>query len=188
MTRANHITGEQILELINTRQSDRGYLEKDVEQDKLDRILEAGRLAPSACNSQPWRFIVVNDPGMKQKVAEACTAKELGFNKFITEAPVLLVIIRSKGKVISQIGGTIKDKEYSRVDIGIAAQNICLQAAAEGLGTCMLGWFNEKKVKELLGVPKNLRAELVITLGYPSKPHRKKIRKPSDEVISYNKF
>lgn len=182
------ISGEMMLELIRRRQSERGYLDREVEQEKLDRLLEAGRLAPSACNSQPWKFIVVNDPDMRKTVAEATSAKELGFNKFIDQAPVLLVIIRERPKLISQIGGSIKNKDYSVIDTGIAAENICLQATAEGLGTCILGWFDEKKVKKVLQVPDNKRAELVITIGYPSKPHRPKKRKDPEEVISYNKY
>lgn len=177
-----------MLGLITQRQSDRGYLDKEVEKEKLDRILEAGRMAPSACNSQPWRFIVVNEPELRKKIAKASSAKGLGFNNFIDQAPVLLIIVREKPKIISRIGGSVKDKDYSVIDIGIASENICLQASAEGLGTCMLGWFDEKKVKELLGIPKSKRAELVITLGYPSGPHRTKRRKVPTDIISYNKY
>ena len=177
-----------MLEHIELRQSDRGYLDKEVEKEKIERIVEAGRLAPSACNSQPWRFIVVNDPETREKISNAASAKTLGFNRFTDEVPVFIVIIREKSKPIARIGGTIKDKDYSQIDVGIAAENICLQAAAEGLGSCMLGWFDEKEVKRVLGVPSGKRAELVITIGYPSKPHREKRRKPKDEVISYNRY
>ncbi|MGM0666534.1 MAG: nitroreductase family protein [Bacteroidota bacterium] len=182
------ISGKEILEFIISRQSERGYHDKKVEADKLGRILEAGRMAPSASNSQPWRFIVVDEPGLRREVAKAATAKELGFNKFIDQAPLLLVIVKEKGKVISRVGGTIKDKDYSLIDIGIAVQNICLQAYAEGLGTCIVGWFNEKKVKELLDIPASRRAEIIITLGYPSGKQRPKRRKEAGEVISYNKY
>lgn len=183
-----NISGKEILEFIISRQSERGYHDKEVEADKLGRILEAGRMAQSASNSQPWRFIVVDEPGIRNEVARAATAKKLGFNKFIDQAPILLVIVKEKGKVISRVGGTIKDKDYSLIDIGIAVQNICLQACAEGLGTCIVGWFNEKKVKELLDIPASRRAELIITLGYPSGKQRPKRRKEPAEVISYNKY
>jgi len=182
------ISGEMMLEHIRKRQSDRAYLDKDVEQEKLDRIAEAGRLAPSACNSQPWKFIFVNDPVIRKKVAAACSSKELGFNKFIDQPPILLAIIRKKPKIISRIGGSIKDKNYSLIDIGTAAENICLQAVAEGLGTCILGWFDEKELKKVLDVPGNKRIELVITIGYASKAQREKHRKDPSEVISYNKY
>lgn len=182
------ISGKEMLELVKKRQSDRAYESRDVEPDKLGRILEAGRLAPSACNSQPWKFIVVNEPAIREEVARAATASELGFNKFVNQAPVLIVLVRGKGKVISRVGGSLKNKEYSTIDIGIASGNICLQATAEGLGTCILGWFDEKKVKKILNIPESKRAELIITLGYPSKPTRSKIRKEAAEVISYNKY
>lgn len=173
---------------INSRQSDRSYLDKKIEKDKLNRILEAGRLAPSACNSQPWRFIVIDEPELLKKVASATSAKELGFNRFTDQVPVFIVIVREKSKPIAQLGGAIKNRDYSMIDVGIAAENICLQAAAEGLGSCMLGWFNEKEIKSLLNIPANKRAELVITLGYPAKPTRKKSRKAFDDVVSYNSY
>jgi len=173
---------------INLRQSDRGYSDQPVEKEKIERILEAGRLAPSACNSQPWKFIVVDDPGLRKGIAAASSAKALGFNKFTDQIQVFIVVIRERSNPVAQIGGTIKDKDYSLIDIGIAAENICLQATAEGLGTCILGWFNEKLVKKLLKVPAGKRAELIITLGYPSKPHRQKRRKDPGEVISYNRY
>ena len=182
------ISGKDMLEIIKKRQSDRGYFDREVEQWKLDRILEAGRLAPSACNSQPWKFIVVNEPGLKKEVARAATSKELGFNKFVDQAPILLVIVKGKGKVISRVGSSLKDKEYSRIDIGIATASICLQATAEGLGTCILGWFDEEMVKSLLGIPGQQRVELIITLGYSSKPYRQKQRKGLSEIITYNKY
>ena len=142
-----------MLEHIRMRQSDRAYLDRAVEQDKLDRILEAARLAPSACNAQPWKFIVVNEPGLRSKIAEASSAKNLGFNRFTDQVPVFIVVIRERTKVIAWIGGRVKDKDYSLIDIGIAAENICLQATAEGLGTCMLGWFDEKKGERTLESP-----------------------------------
>lgn len=182
------ISGEEMLAHVLSRQSDRGYIDKEVEKDKLERILEAGRLAPSACNSQPWKFIVVNDPELKPQVAEAASAKNLGFNRFTDQAALFIVIVREKSKPIARIGGTIKDKDYSQIDVGIAAENICLQAEAEGLGTCMLGWFNETEIKKLLKVPKNKRLELVITLGYPSKKKRAKSRKAFKDVVSYNRY
>ncbi len=180
--------GEEMLARFSSRQSDRAYLDKKVEKDKLDRILEAGRLAPSACNSQPWKFIVVDKPELLKKVSSASSAKELGFNRFTDQVPLFIVIVREKSKAIAQLGGTIKNRDYSMIDIGIAAENICLQASAEGLGSCMLGWFNEKEIKKVLNIPSNRRAELVIALGYPAKASRIKSRKSIDDVVSYNSY
>lgn len=180
--------GSDALKLICTRQSDRSYSDRLVEKEKIERILEAGRMSPSACNSQPWKFIVVDDPPLLREIAAASSAKTLGFNKFTGEAPLFIVVVREKSKPVARIGGAIKDKDYSLIDTGIAAGNICLQAAAEGLGSCMLGWFDEPRVRKALSIPGGRRAELIITLGYPAGEHREKRRKPASEVVSYNRY
>ena len=180
--------GVKMLELITSRQSDRKYINKPVEKEKLERIAEAGRMAPSANNSQPWKFIVVTDPDLLNKLAEAATSKILGLNTFANQAPVMIVVVREKTDFPSKIGATVKKRDYSLIDIGIASENICLQARAEGIGSCMMGWFNENLVKKILGVPKSKRVELIIALGYSLSEQRTKRRKSSDEVISYNKY
>jgi nitroreductase len=179
---------KEILDLILRRQSDRKYSNRPVEQEKLDRIIEAGRMAPSACNAQPWKFIIINEPELVAKVAEAASAPLLGMNTFVSQAPVQIVVVREKPNLTSKIGASIKDKDYSLIDIGIASENICLQAKAEGLGSCMLGWFDEPVVKKLLGVPKTKRVELIISIGYSLSNQREKRRKPADETVSYNKY
>jgi nitroreductase len=182
------ITGKEMFELIISRQSDRGYSDAPIEKDKLHRILEAGRMAPSACNAQPWKFIVITDPLLRDKIAIAAAAGLIGINKFVSQAPVLVIVVREKKNLTSKIGATIKDRDYSLIDIGIASENICLQAKAEGLGSCIIGWFDERLVKKLLGIPGSKRIELIITLGYSTKAHRQKIRKSAELIISYNKY
>lgn len=182
------IDGKLMLEIITKRQSDRRYSDKPVEKIKLDRILEAGRLAPSACNAQPWKFIVVTDPELMVRVAEAASARLLGMNTFVGQAPVMIVVVREKPNFSSKVGATIKNKDYSLIDIGIASENICLQARAEGLGSCMIGWFDEQLVKKILAIPPSKRVELIITLGYSLSNQREKRRKPPEEVVSYNKY
>jgi len=177
-----------MLDLIVSRQSDRKYTDRPVEDTKLDRIIEAGRMAPSACNSQPWKFIVVTEPGLLAKIADAASAKILGMNAFVGQAPALIVIVRENANFSSKIGGTIKQKDYSHIDIGIAAENICLQAEAEGLGSCMIGWFDESMVRKILGIPPSKRVEIIITLGYPAGEKRTKKRKPREITVSYNKY
>jgi nitroreductase len=177
------------LELVKTRQSTRAYSSQTVESEKVERCLEAARMAPSACNAQPWKFIVVNDPVIKNALADATQDRILPLNHFTKQAPVHVVIIREKANMTSSIGQVIKDKEFPAMDIGIAAIHFCLQALEEGLGTCILGWFNEKKVRKLLSVPPNKRIELMITMGYPATDKlRPKKRKPKEEVVSYNKY
>ena len=180
--------GKEMLELIAGRQSDRKYLDIPVEREKIERILEAGRISPSACNAQPWKFIVVDKAELKTKIAKAAAAKLIGMNVFINQAPTLIVIVREKPNFSSKVGATIKNKDYSRIDIGIAAGNICLQAEAEGLGSCMVGWFDEPLLKKLLSIPGSKRVELIITIGYSRSEQREKKRKPVNEVVSYNKY
>jgi nitroreductase len=182
------IDGKLMLELIKSRQSDRKYGNKPVEKEKLERVLEAGRLSPSACNAQPWKFILVTDPGLIAKLAEAASARLLGMNTFVAQAPAMIVVIREKPNFSSKVGATIKNKDYSLIDIGIASENICLQARAEGLGTCMIGWFDEKMVRKILSVPASKRVELIITIGYSISESREKKRKPVEVVVSYNKY
>lgn len=179
-----------LLELIKLRQSDRAYLDKPVEKDKLNRCLEAARLAPSASNSQPWTFVVIDEPELKDKVANKTFGPLKTFNKFVPQAPVIVAIVMEKPKLITEAGGRIKKKEYPLIDIGIAAEHFCLQAAEEGLGTCMLGWFDEKSVKKLIKVPKGKNIPLLITLGYTPNGYklRKKIRKEFDQTVRFNSY
>jgi nitroreductase len=180
--------GKKMLEIISTRQSDRKYSSKPVEQEKIERITEAGRISPSACNGQPWKFIVVNDPELVNEIALAASAKLLKMNTFVEQAKVIIVIVREGTNMTSNIGGTVKAKDYSLIDIGIAAENICIQAEAEGLGSCIVGWFDEKMLRKLLSIPRKKRVELLITLGYSEAEQRTKKRKPKEEVIRYNKY
>jgi len=182
------MNGKELLQLINYRQSDRAYLSTPIEKEKLERVLEAGRLAPSACNSQPWKFIVVGNQELKNKIADCTSSKVLGINHFTKQAPIHIVIVEEKAKFTANAGGLIKGKHFPLIDIGIAAEHICLQAAAEGLGSCMLGWFDEKKVKTLLNIPKSKRVPLIITIGYSEKETREKRRKNTDEIVSYNSY
>ena len=180
----------EVHQILSLRQSERSYSDKPVEPDKLARCLEAARIAPSACNSQPWKFVVVDDPQLKDKVAGYTTAGPLvSMNHFTRQAPILVVVVRESPNFESKIGTLLKDKPYTLMDIGIVAHQFCLQATAEGLGSCILGWFNEKKVKELLHIPRRKRAELIITLGYSaSQTLRPKVRKKLDEIFCHNRY
>ena len=177
-------------ELILKRQSDRKYIDKPVSREIIQRCLEAARLAPSASNSQPWTFVVIDDPELKNEVAHKTYGPLKSFNKFVPEAPVILAIVMEKPKLITEAGGRIKKKEYPLIDVGIAAEHFCLAAAEAGLGTCMLGWFDEKSVKKLINVPKQKNIPLLITLGYTPDGYRtrKKIRKEFEKVVKYNSY
>ncbi len=180
----------ELLELIKQRQSVRKFTPQPVEKEKINLCLEAARLAPSASNSQPWSFIVVDHPELKDKVAHLTYDNLVVFNKFVPQAPVLVVFVIEKPKKITQIARFIKKIDYPKIDIGIAAAQFCLQAAELGLGTCMLGWFREKPIKKLLGIPEKKKIGLIIPLGYypADYPLREKIRKKFEEVVRFNSY
>lgn len=175
------------LDLARRRQSDRGYTDRKVEREIVERCLEAARLAPSACNSQPWFFVAVDEPALCTAVAERL--QSVGMNGFARTAPVLVAVVAEKPTILPRLGGMIKDKPYYLMDIGMAAEHFCLQAADEGLGTCIIGWFDEPGVRKLLGIPGTKRVPLVIALGYPQDgTARPKVRKGQDEMRAYNRY
>lgn len=150
------------------------------------RCIEAARLAPSACNSQPWHFVAVDDPQLKARLARA--AEGLGMNRFAAEAPVIVAVVLERMNVTARIGSMLKRKDYSLLDVGIAVEHFCLQAAELGLGTCILGWFDEPQAARLLGVPRSRRIPLLVTVGYPAAATREKVRKPIAEISSWNAY
>lgn len=173
-------------ELITERQSTRKYLGKSVDKVLVEKCLEAARLAPSACNSQPWHFVVVDDKDKIKEIGEA--AASLGMNKFAADVPVIVAVVLEKMNFTAKVGSILKNKDYCMLDLGIAVEHFCLQATEEGLGTCIIGWFDEKRVAKLLGVPKGKRIPLLLTLGYPDCELRKKVRKPLEEISSWNRY
>lgn len=177
-------------ELIQQRQSVRRYSSTPVETDKLNLCLEAARLAPSASNSQPWKFIVVNEEPLRTEVAKATFTDIQLINKFTLQAPVMVVIVIEKAKLITRLAMLVKKKEWPLIDIGIAAEHFCLQATELGLGTCMIGWFDEKKLQKLLEIPSGKSIGLVISLGYAEDGYklRAKVRKSMDEMAVWNKY
>jgi nitroreductase len=179
----------ELLDLIRNRQSQRKYTGQPVEKEKLLRCIEAARLAPSANNSQPWKFIIIDDVRLMNAVAELTTTGVIPMNHFTKQAPVQVAIVREKTNLTTAVGRILKDKNYPLIDIGITTAHFCLQATAEGLSTCIIGWFDEKKIKELLNIPKPLRLELIILVGYPPTFEiRKKKRKETSEILSYNSY
>ncbi len=178
------------LTLAQTRQSARKYIDKPVEKEKLMRCLEAARIAPSASNSQPWSFIVADEPQLVKKLAKAAKGPLGSFNNFVKQVPVVVTIVLEKPKAITEIGMKVKEKEWPLMDIGIAAEHFCLQATEEGLGTCMLGWFDEAEVQRLLNIPASKTVALLITLGYTPEGYkqRKKIRKSMDKMVRWNGY
>lgn len=175
------------LELAQARQSDRSFEPgRKIDREVLERIIEAGRIAPSACNGQPWHFTVVTSDELLPQVARATSS--LGMNKFVKDASALVLITHESTNITSRLGCGIKDKDFPMMDLGIASAYITLAAEDEGIGSCILGWFDEKKIKQLTGMPEKKRLMLIVALGYAAKPKRKKVRKEWGKVVSFEKY
>lgn len=170
------------LEIAKTRQSCRSYdAGKEVEQDKLDAVLEAVRLAPSACNAQPYHVTVCRGEAAA-KVAKACQG--MGMNKFASQAPVLLVLSENSYNKTAAMGAKVKNNDFRSIDIGIAVAYLTAEATAQGLGTCILGWLDDGKLRSICDLSQPAR--LVITLGYAKDDAlRSKKRKSLDELVTY---
>lgn len=177
----------KFMDLIKQRVSVRKYSSKPVSRELIDQCLEAARLAPSACNSQPWSFIVVDDEKTKNEIVKKSMSGIYSSNKFVMTAPVLIVAITEHSTYIARMGGMLRHVKYNLIDIGIACQHLVLQAEEMGLGTCWLGWFDEKAVKKVLGLSKSTKVDVMISLGYPVEdlPAKKRIRKPLEEMRRY---
>ena len=168
-------------EIANNRQSCRNYdAERAVEQEKLDAILESARLSPSACNGQPYLMTVCRGESAK---AVAKAVQGVGMNKFADNAPVLIVISEKPYVASAALGAKVKGNDYRSIDIGILAAYITAEAAAQGLGTCILGWFDDAKLREICHL--DAPARLVITLGYAKEGDklREKKRKNMAEIV-----
>ena len=177
---------QTIKELIEKRKSVRKYRNEKVPREIIERCLEAARLAPSACNSQPWSFIVADTEPMRTKVAQAAFSGVYAMNKFAMPAPVLIAVLTERSKFMAALAGTFRGVQYNLVDIGIACAFISLAAEAEGIGLCLLGWFDEQAVKNVLGLPKNAKIDIMISMGYSAEDKATaKVRKPPRETWRY---
>ena len=164
--------------LIERRESCRDYdKERPVEREKLERMLEAARIAPSACNSQPGRYLIVTSEQVLAALRPMTQGQ--GMNKFVSNAPVLAVVVEEGANPSAAIGARLKRQDFRSVDIGLSVSQFCLAGTALGLSTCFLGWFDEDAVKRLLDIPEKRRVRLVIPIGYAkTDKHREKTRKP----------
>ncbi|MGE5572396.1 MAG: nitroreductase family protein [Bacteroidota bacterium] len=167
-----------LMDAIKERRSVRAYQDRDVAADKLERVLEAARLAPSASNRQMWKFVVVRDPDRRRLLAEAANGQS-----FVAQAPVVIagVALRT-GHVMS-----CEVPSYA-VDLSIAMEHIALAAAAEGLGTCWIGAFSQPRAREILGVPDRYKIVALMPLGYPADSPRPKERKTLHDIVCYEGF
>lgn len=166
-----------VLKAIQERRSIRNYSDKPVEDEKLNAVLEAARLAPSGNNKQAWRFIAVKDSATRQKLQEAC-----GGQKFVSQAPVIIAACSLEQNTMTC------GQPAETVDVSIAVSYMTLEAVEQGLGTCWLGFYYEDKVKQILGIPDSARVVAVVPLGYPAETPRPRPRKTLAEVTAAEKF
>ena len=151
-----------VMEAIRNRRSVRAYAPRPIPEDVMQRMKDALRLAPSACNFQPWQFVLVTDKGLKEEIAQAANGQT-----FIAQAPVVVVGVGFPEQAYKGMGGYGNSAD---VDLAIALDHLALAAASEGLGTCWIGAFNEKAVKDLVAAPRNAKVVAMTPLGYPAKP------------------
>jgi len=176
----------KVLEIIKERYSVRSYLDKPIEEEKLNIILEAARLAPSASNSQPWHFYIVKN---REKIKALAEKMPLGTqvvgNAFISEAPVVIVATAGPISVLHKVAAFIVNRRWYYLDIGIAVEHMALAAWEQGIGSCWIGWFDEKKIKRLLDIPGDQEVIAMLTLGYPKeeRPNWPKNRKKLAEIV-----
>ncbi len=168
-----------VYEAIRNRKSDRGYLDKEIPEDVLNRVLDAARLAPSASNRQEWRFVVVRDRNLRGELAIAACDQE-----FVAQAPVVLVCCAETDGHQMRCG-----QQCYPIDVAIAIDHITLAAVAEGLGSCWIGAFDEVQVKAILDIPPNVRVVELLPIGYPSDPSpREKTRLKLEEIVRYERW
>jgi nitroreductase len=176
----------KVLDIIKERFSVRKYTDKAIEDEKLNLILEAARLAPSASNSQPWHFYVVKD---KEKIEILSHKMPLGtevvLNSFIKEAPVVIVATAGPISLLQRVASYIINRRWYYMDVAIALEHMVLAAWELGIGSCWIGWFDEKKIKKLLDIPRGEEVIAMLTLGYPKegKLPFQKHRKRLEEIV-----
>ena len=176
-------------QLVQNRRSIRKYLERSVEREKILSCLEAARMAPSADNVQPWRFLVIDDPELKRKFTDEVFSGIYSSTKFAAKAPVIIVMLAKLDVVANRIGKQIQGIHFYFIDMGIAGEHIVLQAEELGLGTCWIGWFSTRKTRKLLNIPRKYKIVSLMSMGYSeSRPIKEKKRKTLEEITWSNKI
>ena len=177
------------LQLVKSRRSTRKFQQRPVERDKLLQCIEAARFAPSAEHSQPWRFLIIDDPALRERVVEHAFSGIYRATRWAAKAPVLVVILAELDFLANRLGKQITGIHYYLVDVGIAGEHFVLQAQELGLGTCWIGWFSQKGVRKALNIPRKYRPALMLAVGYPDvKSYKTKIRKEPAEICWFNEI
>lgn len=194
MKRRNDIQRKEAIKttfqsLVRQRRSIRRYLDKPVEREKILVCIEAGRLAPSAENVQPWRFLIIDDLDIKKTFAREVFSGIYSFSRFAAKAPVLILILARLDIIANRIGKQIQNIHFYLIDIGITGEHIVLQAEELGLGTCWIGWFNIRKARKFFKISRKYKIVSIIALGYyEKKPSKERKRKRLEEIVWFNKI
>lgn len=174
------------MDLCLRRQSCRDFADRPVEHEKLVRCVEAARLTPSGCNSQPWSFIVVENPELVNAVAKC--SQQLGLNTYISGAHAFFVVLEEHARLMPQLKCIIDSQYFAAGDIGACTAYLCLEAESQGIGTCVLGIFDREKLRTLLNIPQEKQIRSLVAVGYPADGAvRPKARKPLEEIVSFVK-
>lgn len=177
-------------ELQNTRESCRVYSDAPVSRELLTHLADVARLSPSACNSQPWHFIVVDEDEAKAKMVDALVDDGLTGCPWGDKVPAFILICEEKARLKPSVGERYGSQYFSQMDIGMAAMGLCYAATALGLGTCMIGVMSQEKMHRAFHIPEDRTARLAIAVGYPAQdvPAQRKDRKPLEEILGYNQW
>ena len=174
-------------QLVKSRRSIRKFQDKRVEREKIQECVEAARLAPSAENVQPWRFLIVDDEEIKTRLGKLAFHGIYSPTKWAVNAPAIVILLAKLDILANRIGKQIQGTNYYLIDIGIAGEHFVLQAQELGLGTCWIGWFNERGVRKALKIPKKYKIVQLMVLGYPLKTDLKiKNKLTLDQILWFN--
>ena len=173
---------DKFLDVLKHRASCRSYLSKSIEEEKIMQCLEAARLAPSACNKQPWRFKIVTDDNLRREICENGLLPGIPM-PWLSDAPAIVIVCADTNIITHTLAPILSKVKYQLIDIGIAGEHFVLAAEALGLGTCWIGWFKPKKIRKILKIPRSYQILSLISLGYPSEATPPPEKLSIDEIV-----
>jgi len=178
----------ELMEVIRQRKSVRKYMDRPIERKSIEECVEAARLAPSADNMQPWRFVVIDDPEMKKEYVNHVCRGMYRKTQFIQNAPALVVVIAKLNLVVHRMGKLVTRTNIHLIDIGIAGEQLLLRAQEMGIGTCWINFFHVKRAGRFLGLPPTHRVVSMIAMGYPAEESTKDRPKlPREKILFFNR-
>ena len=184
MTNSDTIPTQPFMKLVEHRTSCRSYSTDPVPNEALEKMIAAARLAPSACNRQPWRFAIVTDPAVRMRLVRESFLPGISM-RWAENAGAIIALGMKRSIVTHQIAPKISGVDYSLLDIGIAGEHLVLQATELGLGTCWIGWIQPKKARRIIGWPRSVNVVSLITIGWPDGERQPRPRLPKEEITTW---